>query len=80
MPMKNPAHPGDFIRSEIIQPVGLSVTAAAAVLRVSRPALSNVLAGKANLTGDIALRIEKTCDASMRRCTRDGFLEREANQ
>ncbi len=29
MPMKNPPHPGDFIRTEIIDPVGLSVTAAA---------------------------------------------------
>jgi len=35
MPMKNPSHPGDFIRTEIIEPVGLSVTAAA----VASPAL-----------------------------------------
>jgi hypothetical protein len=41
MPMKNPPHPGDFIRSEIIEPAGLSVTAAAAALNVSRPALSS---------------------------------------
>ena len=33
MPMKNPPHPGDFIRTEIIQPAGLSVTAAAAALQ-----------------------------------------------
>jgi addiction module HigA family antidote len=59
MPMKNPVRPGDFIRSEIIQPAGLSVTAAAAVLHVSHPALSNVLTSKANLTGEMALRIEK---------------------
>jgi plasmid maintenance system antidote protein VapI len=38
MPIKNPAHPGDFIRTEIIDPAGLSVTAAAAALQVSRPA------------------------------------------
>ena len=37
MPMKNPPHPGDFIRTEIIEPAGLSVTAAAAALQV--PAL-----------------------------------------
>jgi len=36
MPMKNPPHPGDFIRTEIIAPAGLSVTAAAAALQVSR--------------------------------------------
>jgi len=33
MPMRNPPHPGDFIRTEIIEPAGLSVTAAAAALR-----------------------------------------------
>jgi addiction module HigA family antidote len=43
MPMKNPPHPGDFIRTEIIQPARLSVTAAAAALQVSRPALSSLL-------------------------------------
>ena len=59
MPMKNPPHPGDFIRSEIIQPAGLTVTAAAAALKVSRPALSSLLNGKADLSGDMALRIEK---------------------
>ena len=31
MPMKNPPHPGDFVRTEIIAPAGLSVTAAAAL-------------------------------------------------
>jgi len=36
MSMKNPPHPGDFIRREIIEPAGLNVTAAAAVLQVSR--------------------------------------------
>ncbi len=59
MPMKNPPHPGDFIRTEIIQPAGLSVTAAAVALKVSRPALSSLLNGKADLSGDMALRIEK---------------------
>ena len=60
MPIKNPPHPGDFIRTEIIQPVGLSVTAAAAALRVSRPALSSLLNG-----GDMALRIEKAFGVKM---------------
>ncbi len=59
MPIKNPPHPGDFIRSEIIEPAGLSVTAAAAALQVSRPALSSLLNGNAGLSGDMALRIEK---------------------
>ena len=38
MPIKDPPRPGDFIRTEIIDPAGLSVTAAAAALQVSRPA------------------------------------------
>src|ERR1035441_9215998 len=65
MPMKNPPHPGDFIRTEIIEPAGLSVTAAAAVLHVSRPALSSVLNAKADLSGDMALRIEKAFGVKM---------------
>src|SRR5438876_5723444 len=65
MPMKSPPHPGDFIRTEIIQPAGLSVTAAAAALKVSRPALSSLLNGKADLSGDMALRIEKAFGVKM---------------
>lgn len=57
--MKNPPHPGDFIKTEIIEPAGLTVTAAASVLRVSRPALSSLLNSKAGLSGEMALRIEK---------------------
>jgi antitoxin HigA-1 len=65
MPIKNPPHPGDFIRTEIIQPSGLTVTAAAQALAVSRPALSSLLNGKANLTGEMALRIEKAFGVKM---------------
>jgi antitoxin HigA-1 len=65
MPMKNPPHPGNFIRTEIIKPAGLSVTAAAAALQVSRPALSSLLNGNADLSGDMALRIEKAFGVKM---------------
>jgi antitoxin HigA-1 len=65
MPMKNPPHPGSFVRTEIIESAGLSVTAASAVLRVSRPALSTFLNGKADLSGDMALRIEKAFGVKM---------------
>jgi antitoxin HigA-1 len=65
MPMKNPPHPGDFIRTEIINPTGLSVTAAATALQVSRPALSSLLNGRADLSGDMALRIEKAFGVKM---------------
>jgi addiction module HigA family antidote len=63
--MKNPPHPGDFIRTEVIEPTGLSVNAAAAALRVSRPALSSVLSSKADLSGEMALRIEKAFGVKM---------------
>lgn len=65
MPMKSPPHPGDFIRTEIIEPAGLSVTDAAKALQVSRPALSSLLNSKANLSGDMALRIEKAFGVKM---------------
>ena len=59
MSMKNPPHPGDFIRTELVGPAGLSVTAAAKALQVSRPTLSSLLNGKADLSGEMALRLEK---------------------
>lgn len=65
MSMKNPSHPGDFIRTEIIEPAGLSVTAAAVALHVSRPALSSLLNGKSDLTGNMAMRIEKAFGVKM---------------
>lgn len=65
MPMKNPPHPGDFIRTEIVQSARLSVTAAAQALQVSRPALSSLLNGRASLSGEMALRIEKAFGVKM---------------
>ena len=65
MSMFNPPHPGVVIRSEIIEGHSLSVTAAAGVLGVSRQALSNLLNGRADLTGDMALRIEKAFGPKM---------------
>ena len=50
MRMLNPPHPGDFIRTEVIAPNGLSVKAAAEILGVSRPTLSNLLNGNADLS------------------------------
>jgi antitoxin HigA-1 len=65
MPMKSPPHPGDFVRTEVIEPAGLTVTAAAEALGVSRPALSSLLNGKASLSGEMALRIEKAFGVRM---------------
>ncbi len=63
--MKNPAHPGGFVKSEIIEELGLSVTRAAQVLGVTRAALSAVLNERAHLSPEMALRIEKAFGVSM---------------
>jgi addiction module HigA family antidote len=56
--MKNPPHPGDLIKTEIVDPLGLNVTKAADILKVRRATLSDLLRGKASLTPEMALRIE----------------------
>ena len=63
--MKNPDHPGGFVKSEIVEAVGLSVTGAAAALGVTRPALSALLNERAGLSPEMALRIEKVFGVSM---------------
>jgi addiction module HigA family antidote len=63
--LRTPPHPGAFIRTEILDPLELNVTDAAQVLDVSRPALSNLLNGRADLSGDMALRIEKAFGVRM---------------
>jgi addiction module HigA family antidote len=63
--MARPAHPGQFIRMEVIEPLGLSVTQAAKVLGVSRPALSALPNSRAALSPDMALRIEKAFGPKM---------------
>ena len=65
MRMHTPPHPGCFIRDEIIEPLNLTVTAAARVLGVSRPAISNLLNGHADLSGEMAMRIEKAFGVNM---------------
>ena len=60
-----PSHPGDFIRTEVIEELGLSVTKTAEILGVRRATLSDLLNGKAALSPEMALRIEKAFDVSM---------------
>ena len=63
--LKNPAHPGGFVKSEIIEPPGLSVTDAARALGVTRPALSALLNERVHLSPEMALRVEKAFGVSM---------------
>jgi addiction module HigA family antidote len=65
MPMKTPPHLGGFIRREILEPLGLSVTDAAKALGVTRQALSNLLNERTALTAEMALRIEKAFGPKM---------------
>ena len=59
MRMKAPPHIGGFIRREIVEPLGLTVTEAAGALGVTRQALNNLLNEKSSLSAEMALRIEK---------------------
>lgn len=63
--MKNPVHPGSFIKYEIIGPLELTVTAAAQALGVTRAALSALLNERASLSPEMALRVEKAFGVSM---------------
>jgi addiction module HigA family antidote len=63
--MARPAHPGIFIRTEVVEPLELSVTDAARILGVTRPALSALLNGRAALSSEMALRIEKAFGVKM---------------
>ncbi len=60
-----PSHPGDFIRTEVIEDLGLSVTKAAEILGVRRATLSDLLNGRASLSPEMALRLEKAFAVSM---------------
>ena len=64
-PMKDPPHVGEIVRGAILAPLGLTVSETAKVLGVGRPALSNLLNGKASLSPEMALRIEKAFGPEM---------------
>ena len=63
--LKNPAHPGLFIKLIVLEPLGLSVAAAARVLGVTRPTLSLLLNARSSLSADMAIRLEKAFDVDM---------------
>jgi antitoxin HigA-1 len=65
MRMARPAHPGQFVRMEVIEPLNLSITHAARILGVTRPALSALLNGRSALSPEMAIRIEKAFGPKM---------------
>ena len=57
MPMRNPPHPGEIIKSLCLEPLGLTVTTAAKGLGVTRKTLSAILSGRAGVTPEMAVRL-----------------------
>jgi antitoxin HigA-1 len=59
MPMKYPHHPGQSVRYDCLEPVGLTVSKGASVLGVNRKALSDLINGRSGVTPDMAIRLSK---------------------
>jgi antitoxin HigA-1 len=59
MPMKRPIHPGEYLKEDCIEPLGLTVTDAAKKLKVSRQLLSQIINGRTGVSAETALRISK---------------------
>ena len=64
MPMKNPPHPGGFVLRQCIEPLGLSITEAAAALRVTRTTLSELVNEKRGISPEMAVRLSKVFGGS----------------
>jgi len=60
-----PSHPGEFVRNEVLEPLGLDVAKAARILDVRRATLSDLVNCKAGLSPEMALRIEKAFGVNM---------------
>ena len=60
-----PSHPGEFIRAEVVEELGLNVSRAARILGVRRATLSDLLNGRASLSPEMSLRLEKAFGVSM---------------
>ena len=60
-----PSHPGEFVRTEILDELSLSLTRAAEILGIRRATLSDFVNQKASLSAEMALRIEKAFGVSM---------------
>lgn len=59
MRMKNPPHPGLSVRHDCLEPLGLSIAEGARVLGVTRQAMNSLVSGKAGISAEMAIRLEK---------------------
>ena len=73
MEMKNPVHPGLLVK-ECLEDLALSVAEAAAALHITRQQLHNVIAGRSNVTPEMAIRFEKAFGS-----TADTWLRMQMN-
>ena len=64
MPMRAPPHPGQHIRLEYLEPLGLTVTEAARILGVTRASLSNIVNGRSGISPEMAVRLAKAFGGS----------------
>ena len=62
--MHNPPHPGEIIRDQCLEPLGLTITAAAKGLGVTRKALSELLNGHSGVSPEMAIRLSKAFGSS----------------
>jgi addiction module HigA family antidote len=62
--MKNPVHPGELVRFDCLEPLGLSITDAAKALNVSRQALNNLVNKKSGISPEMAVRLSKVFNGS----------------
>jgi antitoxin HigA-1 len=64
MPMKNPPHPGSLVLHDCIEPLGLTITNAAAALQVTRTTLSELVNGRRGISPEMAVRLEQVFGGS----------------
>ena len=63
--MKNPIHPGGFLKRMVLEPLGLNVTQAAKALGVTRATLSVLLNERGSLSAEMAIRFQKAFGVDM---------------
>ena len=73
MNMKNPPHPGGVVLRQCIEPLGLTITSAAAALGVTRNTLSELVNGKRGISPEMAVRL-----ATVFGGTEEGWLIQQA--
>ena len=73
MTMKNPPHPGGVVLRQCIEPLGLSITDAAAALGVTRNTLSELVNEKRGISPEMAVRLAKVFGG-----TEQGWLVQQA--